>query len=242
MTLDRSCRRSTTPTGSCRARTSETTSRPTQYPLRGRAPADHAYGIATLEEVIDATAGVVLNLDIKRRAPHVVPYEHAVADLLRERERVDDVIVASFLDAATDEVRSYAPEIATLGREPSPSPSSTGPSRAGEPAPEVVLPPRRPAGAGVVQRGHRPRRRVRRGRPRRRAWRCTPGRSTTGRRWSALLDLGVDGIITDVPSVLAGLLEERGTAPGAGERSWLSRGRSSASCRGWPSSSCEASA
>jgi glycerophosphoryl diester phosphodiesterase len=86
---------------------------PSDYPLRGRAPADHSYGIATLAEVLDLTPGTALNLDIKRTAPEVPGYERLLADLIREHERTDDVIVASFIDGATDVFKEYAPEIAT---------------------------------------------------------------------------------------------------------------------------------
>ena len=54
-----------------------------------------------------------------------------------------------------------------------------------------------------------------------------------------LVGLGVDGIISDKPTVLI----ERAEAPGSElEGVRLSRDRSSASCRGWPSSSCGACA
>jgi len=57
-----------------------------------------------------------------------------------------------------------------------------------------------------------------------------------------LCDLGVDGIISDVPSVLAGVLGGTGTQLAAGRlapapKDWASRARSSDACRGWPSSS-----
>ncbi|HEX7444019.1 MAG TPA: glycerophosphodiester phosphodiesterase family protein, partial [Acidimicrobiales bacterium] len=55
----------------------------------------------------------VLNLDIKRTAPVVAPYEEALAALLRRFGRTDDVIVASFLDTATDAFATFAPEIPT---------------------------------------------------------------------------------------------------------------------------------
>jgi len=80
------------------------------YVLRGRAPEDHDLGIATLSEVMERFPGVVLNLDIKRSAPEVVPYEEALATLLREHGRGDDVIVASFLDGATEAFHGFGPE------------------------------------------------------------------------------------------------------------------------------------
>src|SRR5580704_676875 len=83
------------------------------YPYRGRAPADGAFGIATLREVLERFPSVVLNLDIKQTAPVVAPYEEALARVLAEFGRTDDVMVASFLDSATDAFRRYAPTVPT---------------------------------------------------------------------------------------------------------------------------------
>ena len=83
------------------------------YVARGRAPADPALGVATLREVLEEFPGVLLNLDIKQTAPVVSPYEASLAALLREHGRRDDVIVASFNDAATDAFSAVAPEIPT---------------------------------------------------------------------------------------------------------------------------------
>jgi glycerophosphoryl diester phosphodiesterase len=83
------------------------------YPLRGRAPADRTLGVATLEEVLDAFPSTLLNLDIKQTAPAVPAYEETVVRILRAHGRTDGVIVASFNDASTDAVRALAPEIAT---------------------------------------------------------------------------------------------------------------------------------
>jgi glycerophosphoryl diester phosphodiesterase len=86
---------------------------PDRYPFRGRAPGDRRFGIARLEEVLEEFGGVLLNLDIKQTAPAVAPYEAALATLLRSYGRVEDVIVASFLDQATATFSAFAPEIAT---------------------------------------------------------------------------------------------------------------------------------
>ncbi len=83
------------------------------YPFRGRAPDDPDFRIATLAEVLEAFPGVVLNLDIKETAPDVPPYEETLANLLRDAGRADDVIVASFHDDATDAFHKIAPEIGT---------------------------------------------------------------------------------------------------------------------------------
>jgi glycerophosphoryl diester phosphodiesterase len=83
------------------------------YPYRGRAPGEHDFAIASLREVLAAFPGVFLNLDIKQTAPVVEPYEERLATVLRENGRTNDVIVASFLDGATDAFKAHAPEIDT---------------------------------------------------------------------------------------------------------------------------------
>jgi len=83
------------------------------YPYRGRAADDPRFRIATLREVLERFPGLALNLDIKQTAPVVSPYEATLARLLTEFERTDDVIVASFLDPATDAFSAVAPDIPT---------------------------------------------------------------------------------------------------------------------------------
>ena len=86
---------------------------PGDYPFRGRAATDRRFRIALLEEVLEEFPGVLLNLDIKQTAPVVTPYEEALAAMLRRFGRVEDVIVASFLDPATDAFSSFAPQVPT---------------------------------------------------------------------------------------------------------------------------------
>lgn len=83
------------------------------YVYRGRAMFETSVRIATLRDVLAQFGEVFLNLDIKQTAPDVEPYEALVAELLREFDRRDDVIVASFSDAATDAFSAIAPEIHT---------------------------------------------------------------------------------------------------------------------------------
>ncbi|HEV8064205.1 MAG TPA: glycerophosphodiester phosphodiesterase, partial [Acidimicrobiales bacterium] len=178
-----------------------------EYTLRGRAPKDHAYGIATLDEIIDLTDGILLNLDIKKTAPDVPPYEEAIADLLRKRHRTEDVIVASFIDSASRAFKAYAPEIAT----------SAGTNavadffravRAGEVIPAAVKThvavqvPASFQGIVVVDEqfvsaAHQAGLAVH-------VW-------TINERdeMERLCDLGVDGIISDTPSVLVDVLSQR---------------------------------
>jgi len=83
------------------------------YLLRGKAPVDHRYGIATLSEVLEAFPGVTLNLDIKRTAPEVEPYEELLAQVLAEHGRSETVIVASFNDLAIGAFRRASPTTPT---------------------------------------------------------------------------------------------------------------------------------
>jgi glycerophosphoryl diester phosphodiesterase len=86
------------------------------YSFRGRAPADPDFCLATLEEVLDLMDDhpeVALNLDIKATAPVVEPYEDLLARTVARHGGTDRVIVASFLDAATEVFRGFAPDVAT---------------------------------------------------------------------------------------------------------------------------------
>ena len=83
------------------------------YVERGRAPQDRAFGIVTLEEVAERFPGVLLNLDIKRSDPDVEPYEELLANELRRLDRLSSVIVGSFHDLAIQRFRTFAPSVAT---------------------------------------------------------------------------------------------------------------------------------
>lgn len=84
-----------------------------EYVLRGRAPEDRTLGVATLDEVLEAFPGVTLNLDIKRTAPAVEPYEALLAETLAAHDRRTDVIVASFNDLAITAFRQLSPSTPT---------------------------------------------------------------------------------------------------------------------------------
>jgi glycerophosphoryl diester phosphodiesterase len=181
---------------------------PDHYPFRGRAPSDRRFGIALLEEVLEEFPGVVLNLDIKQTAPVVEPYEEALASLLRRFGRVDDVIVASFLDSATDAFSDVAPEV----------PTSAGTAavaqfyqavQAGEtPAPMRHVALQVPVRFGettlvderFVEVAHRQGLAVH-------VWTIEEPSEMQD-----LCQLGVDGIITDRPTTLVEVLEDCGSA------------------------------
>lgn len=178
------------------------------YVHRGLAPADRAFGVATLREVLEEFPDVFLNLDIKQTAPAVEPYERLVADLLREFGRADDVIVASFDDRATDAFAAIAPEVST----------SCGTLLTAEiwraVQDDAPLPPTRhhalqvPAdfeGVTVVderfvERAHDHALAVH-------VWTVDEPEEM-----ERLIDLGVDGVMTDRPSVLETILQRRGVA------------------------------
>jgi glycerophosphoryl diester phosphodiesterase len=177
------------------------------YPLRGRAPVDPAFGIATLREVLEEFPGVVLNLDIKQTAPVVPAYEEALARLLAEFGRTDDLMVASFLDPATDAFRSFAPQVPTSagtmataefwravhegGTIPdTPSAAFQVPERQGD---LVVV------DEAFVEAAHGSGKAVH-------VWTVNDPAAM-----ERLLGLGVDGIISDLPSTLSGVLAAAGT-------------------------------
>ncbi len=83
------------------------------YPHRGRAATDPAFRISTLEQILIEFPSTVLNLDIKRRGTNGNGYEREIADLLRRHGRTNDVIVASFHNESLAAFREYAPDIAT---------------------------------------------------------------------------------------------------------------------------------
>jgi len=179
-----------------------------EYPFRGRAPGDPSFGIATLREVLERFPRVVLNLDIKQTAPVVAPYEEALARLLVEFDRTDDVIVASFLDPATDAFRTFAPSVPTSAGTVATAEAWRA-VQAGEDLPEspavAYQVPERQGDLVVVDdafvaAAHRAGKAVH-------VWTVNDTESM-----ERVLRLGVDGIISDVPTTLCGVLESAGVA------------------------------
>ncbi len=178
------------------------------YPFRGRAPADPAFGIATLREVLERFPGVVLNLDIKQTAPVVAPYEESLARLLAEFGRTDDVIVASFLDQATDAFRRCNPDVPTSAGTMATAEAwravQAGEDLAESPAVAFQVPERQGDLVVVDERfvaaAHRAGKAVH-------VWTVNDAESM-----ERLLRLGVDGIISDVPTTLCGVLHTAGVA------------------------------
>jgi glycerophosphoryl diester phosphodiesterase len=176
-----------------------------EYPLRGRAPEERDLGIVTLEEVCVAFPGVLLNLDIKQTSPDVEPYEQLLADELRRLERTTSVMVASFHDDAIQAFRRCDPDVATSAATDEmtafyfsmfdgplivpPVAAFQVPARVQDV--EVVTEQFVETAHGVDVAVH--------------VWTVNePG------EMARLVDLDVDGVISDRPAMLVELLEERG--------------------------------
>jgi glycerophosphoryl diester phosphodiesterase len=179
-----------------------------EYPFRGLAPDDPSFGIATLRQVLERFPGVVLNLDIKQTAPVVTPYEESLARLLAEFGRSDDVIVASFLDPATDAFRTFAPGVPTSAGTMATAVAWQA-VQAGEALPETAAVafqvPERQGDLVIVDErfvaaAHRAGKAVH-------VWTVNDTESM-----ERLLGLGVDGIISDVPTTLCGVLGPAGVS------------------------------
>jgi glycerophosphoryl diester phosphodiesterase len=178
-----------------------------EYLHRGRRAGDRRFAVVTLEEVATAFPGVLLNLDIKRTSPDVEPYEKLLYDQLRYLEITDKVIVASFHDEAIQRFRALAPEVAT-----SAATQETAAFYFSHLDDHPIVPPvsalQVPATFGgvdvvtedFVEAAHRCDVAVH-------VWTINDVDEM-----SRLLDLGVDGIVSDRPTPLATLLAERDCA------------------------------
>ena len=85
--------------------------RPIPPELSGFQPND--FKIPTLREVLDTFPRDFINIEIKATAPETQPYEDKLAALLEEFGRTDDTIVVSFLDHAVELFKTYAPDVHT---------------------------------------------------------------------------------------------------------------------------------
>ncbi|MDA8070877.1 MAG: glycerophosphodiester phosphodiesterase [Actinomycetota bacterium] len=184
---------------------------PEDYPYRGRAPQDPAFGVASLATVLDLLddhPGVALNLDIKTTAPVVASYEEALADLIRSRGYQERTIVASFLDVATERFRALAPDVATSAGSQAVAELWQAVHRGElprEPPYQVLQVPLLSGDLMVVdeqfvQIAHQLGLAVH-------VWTINDPKDMAD-----LVDLGVDGIMTDRPSVLVDLLDRRGVS------------------------------
>lgn len=181
------------------------------YPYRGRAPEDRDFGIATLDEVLcvlDDYPTVALNLDIKATSPAVEPYEEKLASTLAAHGHTDRVIVASFLDVATNAFMRAAPTIGTSAGTLAVADFWRALAHGGEPQEMRHVALQVPSVFGnhvvvderFVQSAHQRGMAVH-------VWTVNDEAQS-----QQLVDLGVDGIISDVPTQLVALLRKCGVA------------------------------
>ena len=187
---------------------------PEAYPYRGRAPGSRDFGVATLSEILDVLDDhpqVALNLDIKQTAPAVEPYEELLARELASRRDTGRVIVASFLDLATDAFARYAPDVATSAGTLATAMFWRAVHQGEEPSAMKHVALQVPAVQGelvvvdelLVSAAHEHGMALH-------VWTINDEREM-----ARLLDLGVDGVISDLPTPLVALVQARGLAYGA---------------------------
>lgn len=169
------------------------------------------FRIPTLREVLERFPETWINIEIKRTVPDTTPYEQTLADLLDEFDRTDDVIVVSFHDHALERFKLAAPEVHTA--------AGTGQAGLFTASSLEVLPgapnPRYQAlqvpieyeGVEVVSEDF-----VADAQANGLAVHVWTINDRETMEW--LLDIGVDGVITDRPTMLEEVLDERGGADG----------------------------
>lgn len=163
------------------------------------------FTIPTLREVLETFPDTLINIEIKNHLPDTTPYVQEIADLLAEFGRADDVIVVSFLDHAVEHFKAIAPDVHTA--------TATGETAAfwataqgpvpGAPNPryQALQVPIEFEGLPVVTREF-----VARAHANGLAVHVWTINDVETMRW--LIDIGVDGIMTDRPTVLEDLLAE----------------------------------
>ena len=168
------------------------------YPFRGQ-----KITVPTLAEIFDALPQMKFNIEPKQATPSIVK---PLCELLRVRKMTEKVIVGSFQQTTIDDFRRECPEAAT-----SASPSEvlkflalakTGLGESYSPPMQALQIPERAAGVQlltkkVVEAAHRRNLKIH-------VW--TVNETTDMQR---LIDLGVDGIMTDYPDRLLNLLGRR---------------------------------
>jgi glycerophosphoryl diester phosphodiesterase len=181
---------------------------PDAYPYRGRAPHDLDFAVATLDEVLallDEYPAVALNLDIKATAPAVAAYEERLATTLAGHDHLDRVIVASFLDIASEAFSRWAPDVATSAGTLAVAEFWRALTQGAEPQAMRHVALQVPAVYGdqvlvderFVEAAHRQGLAVH-------AWTINDEKEM-----ARLIDLGVDGIISDLPTILVDLVGQR---------------------------------
>jgi glycerophosphoryl diester phosphodiesterase len=168
------------------------------YPFRGK-----GFTVPTLREVFDALPNNIFNIEPKRQGVEIA---EPLCSLIREKNFANKVIVGSFTQSIIDDTRKACPEVAT-----SAAPGEAisfflrefgGIERSYSPPMQALQVPKAIGGMDIVTRdfvdaAHERNLKVH-------VWTIN---STD--EMQRLIDLGVDGIITDYPDELLKLLNRK---------------------------------
>jgi glycerophosphoryl diester phosphodiesterase len=188
-----------------------------EYTLRGIATGAVAppegyeandFTIPTLEEVLQAFPDTPVNIELKPTQRQTGAIEQAAADLLAKHDRADDVIVVSFTDNSTLLFKALAPDVSTAtgtaqaalfwGSSQGPLPGLANPLNVALQVPMSLGVP--VMSQDFVDNAHANGLAVH-------VW--TIDDEATMRQ---LIEWGVDGIMTDAPTLLERVLQDTGTA------------------------------
>ncbi len=165
------------------------------------------FRIPALREVLAAFPDALINIEIKESAPQTTPYEAELAALLEEFGRTSDTIVVSFTDNATELFKVHAPLVSTAvgtGQAAAFWASAQGPlPGAPNPRHQALQVPVELEGVTVVTPEF-----VRRAHANGLAVHVWTINDRPTMEW--LVDIGVDGVMTDRPTLLEQVLAERG--------------------------------
>lgn len=160
------------------------------YPFRGQ-----GVTVAALKEVFEKFPQMRMNIEIKQSQPSLIP---AFCKMIRDYRMAEKVLVASFSDSVIREFRRQCPEVATsaAASEVSDFISKDGASAggSGKPEPDALQVPYRVITKKFLDRAHQFNLQVH-------AWTVNDAGEM-----KRMIDLGVDGIITDFPGPLLTLL------------------------------------
>lgn len=172
------------------------------FPFRGQ-----GVTVATLDELFDAFPNMPMTVEIKQDDP---PIAAKLCDALKQHDMTDDVIVASFKDSAMRQFRAACPDVLTSMTEGEVRPivflSLANLGGLARPAAASLQVPVSASGIPVVTK---------------RLVREAARKNVSVQVWTIndeaemrrLIDLGVNGIMTDRPDVLKRVLRERAGSP-----------------------------
>jgi len=170
------------------------------HPYRGQ-----GITIPALREVLEAFPDKPMMIEIKQETP---PMGQALCDMLREYERTDNTIVASFSTVAMDDFRAVCPEVATSGVQQEVTAyfalNMVGLSAAWQPTTHSFSVPQSFSGLEVLTESFV-------ANTRQHNVVVYPWTINSEEEMRRMIALGVDGFITDYPTLALELV--RGTSP-----------------------------